>query len=105
MSAGLFQVIVGVTLMYVKPLVKVAGLPVLSVTVIFTRPATCAGVVAVRCVLSTRVPATVVVPNVTVKGACPGANPLPVIVTVVPPVIGPEFGLMLVSPIASLNAV
>src|SRR5207249_2501569 len=106
MSAGLFQVIVGVTLLYVNPLFRVApGAPPLSVTVTLTAPAACAGVVALRCVLSIRVPVTLVLPKVTVNGSWPLVNPVPVIVTDVPPVVGPDDGETLVIEGASLNAV
>ena len=58
-------------------------------------PATWAGVVAVMEVeLKTVTPFTNVPPIATVT---PGKNPVPVIVTNVPPASGPEFGLMLVT--------
>src|SRR5215510_5852394 len=77
--------------LYVNPLLKlplcVSGL----VTVTVTAPAACAGVVAVICVpLTTTTLVAAVPPNVTVA---PETKFVPVIVTLVPPVAGPEFGL------------
>jgi hypothetical protein len=64
-------------------------LPPLSLTTTFTAPAAWAGVVAVIDVLLTTVTLVAAVPpNVTVA---PDWNPVPVIVTAVPPVAGPEL--------------
>jgi len=61
------------------------------VTTTFTAPAACAGVVAVICVaLTTTTFVAPAPPNVTVA---PVAKFVPVMVTAVPPAVGPLFGL------------
>jgi hypothetical protein len=80
---------------YVNPLVRlplcVSGL----VTTTFTAPAACAGVVAVIwLVLTTTTFVAVVPPNVTVA---PVTKFVPVMVTAVPPAVGPLLGLTLVT--------
>ena len=63
------------------------------VTATFTTPAAFAGVVAVICVaLTTITPEAALPPNVT--DVAP-VKLVPVIVTLAPPVAGPEFGLTL----------
>src|SRR5439155_12958397 len=71
-------------------------------TVTSTLPATWAGVTAVSVVLVTLVADTVVPPNLTAKLA-PLVNPLPVIVTGVPPAVVPARGLR--EFVASVNVV
>src|SRR5262249_48557769 len=62
----------------------------------FTAPAACAGVVAVICVLFTTVTLVAAVPpNVTIA---PLTKFVPAIVTAVPPVVEPLFGVTLVTP-------
>jgi hypothetical protein len=62
------------------------------VTVTLTAPAACAGVVAVIVVAFTTVtPVALVPPRVTVA---PLTKPVPLIVTLVPPAVGPEVGLI-----------
>jgi hypothetical protein len=76
-------------------LVKLPLCPLELVTVTVTAPALPAGAVAVIVVLFTT--ATFVaelLPNFTVA---PAAKLVPVIVTAVPPVVGPLFGLTLVT--------
>jgi len=74
---------------YVNPLVSVA-VPLLSVTTTLTAPAAWAGVVAVMLVaLTTVTPVAAVPPKVTVA---PETNPVPEIVTGVPPAAGPDAG-------------
>jgi hypothetical protein len=69
--------------------------PLLLVTVAVTAPAACAGVVAVIVVLlATTTFVAAVPPNVTVA---PAAKFVPVIVTAVPPAIGPLLGDTLVT--------
>src|SRR5438309_2553321 len=100
---------VGVAAPYVKPFVSVALVPVLSVTTTLTTPAACAGVVAVSCVLllpdTSCTLVAIVPPNFTARGDWPGANPVPVMTTFVPPAGGPEFGSTLLMDKASLNEV
>ena len=75
-----------------KPWVNVPLCISLLVTITFTAPAACAGVVAVIVVLFTTVtPVAGVPPTLTVA---PAKNPVPVIVTAVPPAAVPEFGAM-----------
>jgi len=70
-------------------LVSVA-LPLLSVTTMFTAPAAWAGVVAVMLVaLTTVTPVAAEPPIVTVA---PPTNPVPVMVTAVPPAVEPDAG-------------
>jgi hypothetical protein len=70
-------------------------LPPLAVTETVTPPAVCAGVVAVIVVLLVAViPVALAPPKVT---AVAPVKPLPVIVTDVPPPVGPLLGLMLVT--------
>ena len=65
----------------------------LLVTVALTAPAACAGVVAVIVVAFTTVtPVAAVPPTLTVA---PAAKPVPVIVTAVPPAVGPDGGATL----------
>jgi hypothetical protein len=73
----------------------VALVPPVVVTVTLTVPADSAGDVAVMEVAEFTVTAVAVtVPNITVA---PDRKPVPVIVTEVPPVVGPEVGLMAVT--------
>lgn len=72
---------------YVYRSALVAGLvPAAVVTEILTWPATCAGEVAMIDVLEETVYDAVVVPNLTF---CTVTNPAPVMVTLVPPDVGP----------------
>ena len=65
------------------------------VTVTVTAPALPAGVLAVICVpLTTTTLVAAVAPNVTVA---PAAKFAPVIVTAVPPVVGPDAGVTLLT--------
>ena len=82
---------VEVAAVYVKRSAELVALvPPAVVTVTSTIPAACAGETAVTVVLLTFVRlAAVVVPNLT---AVVAVNPVPVIVTVVPPVAGPVVG-------------
>src|SRR6266852_638029 len=80
---------------YVYPFLRlpvcVSGL----VTTTFTAPAACAGVVAVICVaLTTTTFVAAAPPNVTVA---PVAKFVPVMVTAVPPAVGPLLGLTLLT--------
>jgi hypothetical protein len=69
----------------------VEDVPPVLVTVMSTVPADPAGATAVICVAEFTVTLVAVVdPNLTVL---PDENPLPVIVTVVPPAVGPAAGL------------
>jgi hypothetical protein len=78
-----------VAAVYVNPLLRLPLLP-LTVTVTVTAPVLPAGVVAVMVVLfTTATLVAAVLPNVTVA---PAAKLVPVIVTAVPPVVGPLFG-------------
>jgi len=78
----------------VNPLAKLPLCP-FTVTVTVTAPALRAGVVAVICVaLATTTLVAAVPPNVTVA---PAAKFAPVIVTAVPPAVGPPFGDTLVT--------
>jgi hypothetical protein len=93
--------LLGKTLVSVGPLTKVKTLaklalwPVLLVTVTAAAPAAAAGVTAVICVaLTTFTEAAALDPMFTVA---PARNPVPVSVTVVPPVVGPLLGKTLVS--------
>ena len=62
------------------------------VTITFTIPAACAGVVAVIDVpFTTATPVAAVPPTLTVA---PAKNPVPAMDTAVPPLIVPEFGEM-----------
>jgi len=73
----------------VYPPVSVA-VPLLSVTTTLTAPTAWAGVLAVMLVVLTTVtPVAAVPPNVTVA---PETNPVPVMVTAVPPAVVPEVG-------------
>ena len=62
----------------------------LLVTTTFTVPAACAGVVAVIEVLLTTVTFVAATPHMLT--VAPARNPVPVIVTAVPPLVLPEFG-------------
>src|SRR3712207_1804400 len=92
-NIGLTPVTVGAALLslYVKPLASVPNSPLKFVTTTSTVPAACADVVAVI-----DVPAGLTVtlgaappPNVTVA---PGPKPLPLMLTDVPPEVGPVAG-------------
>jgi hypothetical protein len=73
----------------VNPLARLPLCP-LTVTVTTTAPALPAGVLAVICVpLATTTLVAAVPPNVT---AAPAAKFVPVMVTAVPPAVGPLFG-------------
>ena len=73
-----------------NPLVRVPDWPPVLVTTTLTAPAACAGVLAVICVaLTTTILVAAVPPNVT---PAPAWNPVPVIVTAVPPLVGPLVG-------------
>ena len=75
---------------YVNPLVRVPFWLSVLLTTTFTAPAAWAGVVAVMEVLLTHVTLLAgVVPKVTVA---PDTKPVPVMVTAVPPLAGPELG-------------
>jgi hypothetical protein len=79
----------------VKPLVRLPFSPPGFVTATVTAPAACAGVVAVMLVLLTTTTfVAAALPNVTVA---PVAKLVPVIVTAVPPPVGPLFGATLVT--------
>jgi hypothetical protein len=85
---GLTLLTVGLTT-YVNPLARLPPCP-LTVTVTVTAPALPAGVVAVICVpLTTTTFVAAAEPNVTVA---PDTKFVPVIVTAVPPVVGPLLG-------------
>ncbi len=72
---------------------EVADVPPGVVTVTFTVPALSAGLVAVICVAELTVALPLLVaPKTTVA---PEMNPVPVIVTDVPPAVDPVFGLTL----------
>jgi hypothetical protein len=89
-ASGLRPVTVGAPNAYKFP-VAVGLVPPGVVTVTFTVPADSAGETAVNCVEETNVtPVAAVEPNVTLAS---GTNPVPVIVTVVPPAVGPASGL------------
>jgi hypothetical protein len=78
----------------VNPLARLPLWP-FRVTVTVTAPAVPAGAVAVIDVLlTTTTLVAAVLPNVTVA---PDAKLVPVIVTAVPPAVGPVFGLTLVT--------
>jgi len=80
--------------LYVYPFVRLPLCP-FTVTVTVAAPAVCAGVVAVICVaLATTTFVAALLPNVTVA---PDAKFVPVIVTDVPPAVGPLFGEMLLT--------
>jgi hypothetical protein len=79
----------------VNPLGRLPLNPPELITVTVTAPALAAGVVAVMVVLFTTTTfVAAVLPNVTVA---PEAKLVPVIVTAVPPAIGPLFGLTLLT--------
>lgn len=78
-----------------NPLVNVLLCPSVLVTTTFTAPATWAAVVAViELLLATFTLVAAVPPNVTLA---PDRNPVPVIVTDVPPVVVPDTGEMAVT--------
>jgi hypothetical protein len=80
---------------YVNPFVRLPLCPLGFVTLTVTAPAVPAGVVAVMLVLLTTTTLVAAAPpNVTVA---PVAKSIPVIVTAVPPTVGPLFGEMLVT--------
>jgi hypothetical protein len=92
---GVTLVTVGADPRYVYPLVNVPVCVSGLVTTTFTDPAAWAGVVAVICVpLTTTTLVAAVPPNVTVA---PDTNPVPAIVTPVPPPAAPLFGVTLVT--------
>ena len=71
--------------------------PPAVVTVTWIAPAEPAGEVAVICVFELTVKAAAVAPKLTAltfELVAPPKNPLPVIVTLVPPEVGPEVGEM-----------
>ena len=73
----------------------VALVPPRVVTVISTIPAELAGEMAVIFVAEITVkPEALIIPNITVVAP---VNPVPVIITVVPPAAGPDIGEMLVT--------
>src|SRR5262249_44252841 len=74
--------------LYVKPLVNVPDWLSMSVTMTFTGPAACAGVVAVIAVDVRTV--TFVAATPPIDTVDPTVNPVPAIVTAVPPVVGPD---------------
>jgi hypothetical protein len=77
---------------YVYPLFSVPLCPSLLLTTTFTAPAPCAGVVAVMVVLlPTLTPVAAIPPKLTVA---PARNPVPVIVTGVPPAVVPDPGVI-----------
>jgi hypothetical protein len=77
--------------------------PSLLVTTTFTAPTGCAGVVAVIDVgLTTTTPVAGAPPRLTVAL---GRKPVPVIVTGVPPVVGPLVGAIVLTVGAGLTAV
>ena len=91
---GLILVTVGATT-YVNPLARLPLCDPTFVTVTVTAPALPAGVVAVIDVaLTTTTFVAAALPNVTVA---PVAKFVPVIVTAVPPAVGPLFGLTLLT--------
>ena len=62
-----------------------------------TVPATCEGLVTVQVVIDEHVAEVeAVFPNLKAVVPVPGANPVPVTVTLVPPATGPTFGLSFV---------
>ncbi len=89
-----------------NPFVKLPLAPPGFVTVTVTGPEPCVGVVAVIVVLLTTTTSVAAAPpNVTVASA---ANPVPVIVTAVPPAVEPLFGvtpLVVTGPAATIVSV
>ena len=80
----------GFAVLYVYPLVRVPLCPSLLVTTTFTAPTAWAGVVAViELPLTTFTPLAAVPPKLTVA---PDKNPVPAMVTEVPPALDPAFG-------------
>ena len=63
-------------------------------TVMSTTPAAAAGAVTVRLVAVAAVTVPATVPNFTLSLAIVVSNPVPVIVTAVPPMVGPAVGEM-----------
>jgi len=87
--------IVGATVtgvLYVKPLALVPLCPSGFVTTTLTAPAACAGVTAVMVVLL--VTLTLVAADPPIVTDAPETKLVPVIVTEVPPVVGPDVGDM-----------
>ncbi len=84
---------------YVNWSAPVSGLvPPLLVTVTSTRPAASAGEKAVIDVGElAETPVAAVVPNMTALAGVVALNPVPVMVTEVPPAVGPEVGLTAVT--------
>src|SRR5438034_10133226 len=88
---------------YVNPLESVPLCASALVTVMFTAPAACAGVVAVIVALfTTLTPVAALPPKLTVA---PATKLAPVIVTAVPPTIGPEEGATVLTVGAGADAV
>jgi hypothetical protein len=66
----------------------------LMVALTVTDPAACAGVATVHSVLELQfTEVALLVPNLNAVAVVPGANPVPLTVTVVPPAVVPELGL------------
>ena len=86
-----------------NPFASVPLCPSAFVTVTATAPAACGGVVAVIVVLlTTLTPSAALPPTLTVA---PGAKSVPVIVTAVPPSVGPDPGVTPVTAGANADAV
>src|SRR6185312_14806582 len=100
---GETEVTVGLVLVYVNPLERVALCPSVLVTTTLTVPVACAGVVAVMDALLTTVTFVAEVPHkVTVA---PAAKLLPLMLTAVPALVGPEVGEIELTPGAPPPAV
>jgi hypothetical protein len=92
---GMTLVMVGAGATYVKPFARVPLCLFGFVTTTLTAPAACGGVLAVIDVLlTTRTLVAAEVPNFNVA---PLTKPVPVMVTAVPPLVGPEVGLTAVT--------
>ena len=74
-----------------------ALVPVVVCTVMSTTPAAAAGAVTVRLVAVAAVTVPATVPNFTLSLAIVVSKPVPVIVTAVPPMVGPVAGEMAVT--------
>src|SRR5439155_921443 len=102
-DAGATLLTVGAGPRYVKPLASVPFCASGLVTVTLTAPAACAGVVAVIVELfTTLTPVAALPPTLTVA---PVTKLAPVIVTAVPPVVGPEEGATVLTVGAGADAV
>ena len=88
--AGVTELTVGVGAMYMKQPVQVALCASAFVTTTFTAPAVCAEVVPLMLVPEIVETVRAEPPNDTVA---PAENPVPAMVTEVPPAIGPLFGV------------